>query len=182
MKRVVWDSISREVRKQGASEPALRALLERVVRSLSAKTSWATVAREMDVPLGGRKVPPDGRSVRDYVEFLGLCYQAMTVYFEKAGSDSTDLARDKKLYFGDPLLHQVVLDRAPGLQFDRPAAVENALAIALYRRYEPVERQADGFNDPTAIHVYETTTPREIDFMCNRRRDAEALEVKSDPL
>ena len=37
--RVAWDSISRELRKRGASETAVRALLERVVRSLGSKTN-----------------------------------------------------------------------------------------------------------------------------------------------
>lgn len=46
-------------------ETAVRALLERVVRSLGSKTNWSALAREMDVPLGGRKTPPDHRSVRD---------------------------------------------------------------------------------------------------------------------
>lgn len=178
VKRVIWDSISREVRKRGASEPALRALLERVVRSLGSKTSWTTLGREMDAPLGGKKTPPDGRSVRDYIEFLGRCYQVMTLYFWKTGADSNDLARDKKLYFGDPLLQTVVLDRTPGLALDKPAAVENALALAVYRRYESLERQADGFNDPSNLHVFETSKPREIDFVCGPRRSAELVEVK----
>ena len=45
--RVVWDSISREMRKRGASETAVRALLERVVRSLGSKTNWSSLAREI---------------------------------------------------------------------------------------------------------------------------------------
>ncbi|HEY7692835.1 MAG TPA: ATP-binding protein [Gaiellaceae bacterium] len=178
VKRVIWDSVSREVRKRGASEPALRALLERVIRSLGSKTSWPTVARELDMALGGRKVPPDARSVRSYVEFLGLCYELMTLYFWKTGSGTNDLSRDKKLYFGDPLLQTVVLDHTPGLDLDRAATVENVLALALYRRYESVERQADGFTAPDELHVYETSAPREIDFVCRQRRDAELVEVK----
>lgn len=178
VRRVIWDSITKEVLRRGASEPALRALLERVIRSLGSKTSWSTVAREMDVPLGGRRTPPDGRSVRDYVEFLGRCYQLMTVYFWKTGSDTSDLPRDKKLYFGDPLLQTVALDLSPGLNFDKPAAIENLLAVALYRRYEATELQANGFQGPSRLHVYETSGRREIDFICGPRRQAELLEVK----
>jgi predicted AAA+ superfamily ATPase len=178
VKRVIWDSVSREVRKRGASEPALRALLERVIRSLGSKTSWPTLAREMDVALGGRKAPPDPRSVSSYIEFLGRCYELMTLYFWKSGSDSNDLSRGKKLYFGDLLLQTVVLERTPGLVLNKPASVENAFAIALYRHYESVERQADGFNDPDGLHVYETSGPREIDFICGPRWSAELLEVK----
>lgn len=175
---MVWDSVSREVRKRGASEPALRALLERVVRSLGSKTSWPTLAREMDTALGSRRVPPDPRSVRAYIELLGHCYAVMTLYFWKTGSGTNDLSRDKKLYFGDPLLQTVVLDRSPGLRMDAAATVENLVALGLYRRYESIVRQADGFNDPDALHVYETSTPREIDFVCGPKTSAHLVEVK----
>ncbi len=178
VQRVVWDSVSREVRKRGASEPALRALLERVIRSLSSKTSWPSLAREMDMPLGGRKAPPDPRSVSAYIELLGLCYELMTLYFWKTGSDSNDLSRDKKLYFGDPLLQTVVLERTPGLRLDVPATVENVVALALYRCYEDPARQADGFGGPDGLHAYETSKPGEIDFACGRRKDVHLVEVK----
>ncbi len=87
-------------------------------------------------------------------------------------------SRDKKLYFGDLLLQTAVLERTPGLTLDVPASVENAIAVALYRKYELPERQTDGFNDPDRLHVYETSSPREIDFICGLRRGAELVEVK----
>ena len=176
--RVVWDSISRELRKRGASETAVRALLERVVRSLGSKTNWSALAREMDVPLGGRKTPPDARSVRDYVELLGLCYETLVVYFWKQGTATNDLAKDKKIYFADPLLHHAVLQRTPGLTFDEPAAVENALAMGLYRSYEPFESQADGLANPSALHAWETASPKEIDFCCGPPNAPDLVEVK----
>ena len=178
VQRVVWDSVSREVRKRGASDPALRALLERVIRSLASKTSWPTLAREMDMALGGRKVPPDPRSVHGYIEFLNQCYELMTIYFWKSNGGANDLSRDKKLYFADPLLQTVVRERTPGLQLDVPASVENAFALHLYRRYESANRQADGFHDPDAVHAYETHAPREIDFICGPRDQPELAEVK----
>jgi hypothetical protein len=75
----------------------------------------------MDMALGGRKVPPDARSVRSYIEFLGHCYELMTLYFWKTGSDTNDLSRDKTLYFGHPLLQSAVLERTPGLSLDAAA-------------------------------------------------------------
>lgn len=176
--RVVWDSISREMRKRGASETAARALLERVVRSLGSKTNWSALAREMDVPLGGKKTPPDHRSVRDYIELLGLCYETMVVYFWKPGTATNDLAKDKKVYLADPLLHHAVLQRTAGLAFDEPAAVENALASSLYRSYEPFESQADGLSNPSALHAWETASPKEIDFCCGPAHAPDLVEVK----
>lgn len=71
-----------------------------------------------------------------------------------------------------------MLERTPGLSLDVPATVENVIATALYRKYEPRERQADGFHDADRLHVYETSAPREIDFICGLRRVAELVEVK----
>lgn len=178
--RVLWDSISREVRRQGASDAALRALLERVVLALTAKTNWATLAREMEVPLGKKnaRVPPDHKTVKDYIEFLGRNYILLTAYFWKANLETNDQARDKKFYLGDPLLHSIVLDRTPGLVFDKAHAVENAVALALYRKYESEESKADGSFYPESLHVWETKTPKEIDFVCGRRSEAELAEVK----
>ena len=142
------------------------------------KTNWSALAREMDVPLGGRKTPPDNRSVRDYIELLGLCYETIVVYFWKQATDTNDFAKDKKIYFADPLLHHAVIQRTPGLAFDEPAAVENALAGSLYRKYEPFESQADGLANPTALHVWETASPNEIDFCCGPQGAPDLVEVK----
>jgi predicted AAA+ superfamily ATPase len=96
------------------------------------------------VPLGTsarRRGTPgnDPRTVQSYVELLAIDYFALILYFWKADSGTGDLAKDKKIYFGDPLLHTIVTART-GLSRDPHAAVENALALALYRRYEPAER------------------------------------------
>ncbi|MGH2902629.1 MAG: ATP-binding protein, partial [Solirubrobacteraceae bacterium] len=48
VKRVLEDSLIRELQRRGASVTAARALLERVVRSLGSKISWSRMAREMD--------------------------------------------------------------------------------------------------------------------------------------
>ena len=65
------------------------------------------------------------------------------------------MAKDKKVYFGDPLLSTITAARV-GLSRDRPAEVENALALALYRRYEPLERSAENMGAPEALHVWGT--------------------------
>lgn len=181
-KRVMADSLVREVHRKGASEPALHALLERIARSLGSKTNWSQLAREMDVPLGGRaarrRVDTDYRTLRDYVELLAAGYFVMIVYFWKSDSDSNATSKDKKVYFGDPLVHTVARDLAPGLACDLPALVENVLAVALYRRYEPLERQSDSFLAPQDVHVWGTARGGEIDFVCGPRDRLEILEVK----
>jgi predicted AAA+ superfamily ATPase len=179
-RRILWDSFLREVVREGASEPAARALLERVIRSLGSKTNWSAMAREMDVPLvRGRGRHPDSRTVRDYIEFLANGYFVMVVYFWKNDSDSNALARDKKLYFGDLLLHEIAHDEcSPGREVDVPALVENAVALALYRNYEPMRRQVIGFLDPDDLHVWSTSTGTEVDFVCGPRATVHPVEVK----
>lgn len=178
--RLQWDSLLREVSRKGASEPAARALLERVVRSLGSKTNWSHMAREMGVPLGRRsRGNPDYKTVQDYIEYLAKGYFLLIVYFWKRDSDSSSVGRDKKLYFGDPLLHGVALEICcPGRPVDLPALVENAVALALYRRYEPQNRQIGGFLDPEDLHVWETSKGNEVDFVCGPRSTLDVVEVK----
>ena len=176
--RVMWDAVEREVLRKGASGVALAALLERVVRSLGSKTSWASLAREMDVPLGGRRGSPDHRSVSDYVAFLARSYALVVLYFWKPASDSRDLSRDKKLYLGDPLLHTATRAHTPGLALDVAAAVENAVALALLRRYDPPPSQGAGYAAPARVHVWQSARGREIDFACGRKGAMHLVEVK----
>lgn len=180
--RVLWDSLVREIQRRGANLPAAHALLERLFRSLGSKTSWRRLGREMDIPLGRRgpashASASDPRTVRQYVELLCAGYFVLVVYFWRRDSGGADLSRDKKLYFGDPLLHTIVARRLPGLRADRHAQVENALALALLRRYEPAERIAETFSAPERLHVWSTSKGGEIDFVCGPHDRIEAVEV-----
>jgi hypothetical protein len=180
VERVLWDSLRREISRKGASEPAAGALLERVMRSLGSKTNWSHMARDMAVPLGRRGTGrPDHKTLRDYVEFLAGGYFLLIVYFWKRDADSSSVSSDKKVYFGDPLLHQITRNLySPGLPFDMPALVENLVALALYRRYEPAMRQIEGFLAPSELHVWETSRRTEVDFVCGPRAAIDAAEVK----
>ncbi len=182
VRRVLWDSLTREAQRRGASMPATQALLERIARSLGSKVSWSRVARELALPLGasgrrrGSASTNDPRTVQSYVELLAINYFALIVYFWKADSGTGDLAKDKKIYFGDPLLHTIMVARS-GLVRDVHAAVENVLALALYRRYEPPEHSAEGFRSPERLHVWGTRKGGEIDFVCGPRAAIDAVEV-----
>ena len=55
--------------------------------------------------------------------------------------------------------------------------MENALALALYRRYEPRERSAENMGAPEALHVWGTRRGGEIDFVCGPRGEVDAVEV-----
>lgn len=181
VKDVLWDSLVREVQRRGASISAAQALIERVARSLGSKVSWSRLARELGVPLGratharpSRSTDP--RTVQSYVELLAVNYFALVLYFWKADSGSGDLAKDKKVYFGDPLLYTIARTRT-ALPNNTHAAVENALALALYRRYEPSERSAEAFPCPERLHVWGTSKGGEIDFVCGQRSAIDAVEV-----
>jgi hypothetical protein len=181
-RRILWDSLIRETYREGAGEPALHALLERVLRSLGSKTNWSRMAEEMGVPLRSRRTVSrqvsEYRTVRDYIEFLASGYFLLIVYFWRPDSDSNAISKDKKIYFGDPLMSSVVQQRTPGLRADPAALVENAVALALYRRYEPPEHQFQGFVAPRRLHVWGTAAGGEIDFVCGPRNALEVLEVK----
>jgi predicted AAA+ superfamily ATPase len=181
VQRVLWDSLTREVQRRGASVSAAQALTERIARSLGSKLSWSRLAHELDVPLGasaGRRASAhnDPRTVQSYVELLAINYFALVLYFWKADSGSSDLAKDKKIYFGDPLLHTIACARS-AVPRNVHAAVENALALALYRRYESTERSAEAFPGPERLHVWGTSKGGEIDFVCGPRKAIDAVEV-----
>jgi hypothetical protein len=174
-KKIAYDSLLREIQRKRASRPAAHALLERVLRSLGSKTSWARMAKEMSVAL---QPGPGGSSVRDYVELLASAYFLLVVYYWRSDSDSAELSKDKKLYFGDPLLHSVARDLAPGLALDTPAMIENAIGLALYHRYESPGSRLEGFDAPSDLHVWQTRRAGEIDFVCGPRAKADLVEVK----
>lgn len=180
VQRILWDSLVKEVQRRGASVPAAQALLERLMRSLGSKVSWSRLAREMAAPLGrprrnaGDRTDP--RTLQSYVELLAVNYFALVLYFWKQDSGTGDVAKDKKVYFGDPLLQTVTASRI-GLQRDRHAEVENAVALALYRRYEPRERNAENMIAPERLHVWGTRRGGEIDFVCGPRDRIDAVEV-----
>jgi len=179
--RVLWDSLVKEAQKRGASVPAVEALLERVMRSLGSKLSWSRLARELDVPLGrprrrGAGGHADPRTVQSYVELLAVNYFVLVLYFWKRDSGSGDVAKDKKVYFGDPLLQTIVAGRV-GLPRNPHAELENALALALYRRYEPRERRAENMRAPERLHVWGTRRGGEVDFVCGPLEAIDAVEV-----
>jgi predicted AAA+ superfamily ATPase len=178
VRRVLYDSLVRELRRRGASVPAGHALLERVVRSLGSKVSWSAMAREMDVPLGRGTGRPSHQTLRDYIELLAGGYFLFVTYFWRSGTQSNELSRDKKVFLADPLLHTIALDGAPGLAPNVPALVENAVGMALLRRYEPAERLLETFILPERLHIWQTARGGEIDFVCGPRRELDVVEVK----
>jgi predicted AAA+ superfamily ATPase len=178
VKRVVEDSLVREIQRRGASMPAARALLERVVRSLGSKISWSSMAREMDVPLGRGKGRPSHQTLRDYIELLAGGYFVFVAYFWRSGSQTNEQSRDKKVFFADPLLHTIALDHAPGLNADTAALVENVIGMALLRRYEPADRLIETFILPERLHIWQTARGGEIDFVAGPRSELDLVEVK----
>lgn len=180
VRRILWDALAKEVQRRGSSMTAAQALLERVMRSMGSKVSWSRMAREMAAPLGGRRGAHGGgtdpRTLQSYIELLAINYFAIVVYFWKADSGTGDLARDKKVYFGDPLLHTITAERV-ALPRNPHADVEAAVALALYRRYEPSERTAESMVAPERLHAWGTRRGGEIDFVCGPRDAIEAVEV-----
>lgn len=178
VRRVLYDSLVKEIQRRGASIPAAHALLERVLRSLGSTTGWSRMAREMDVPLGRRGGQPSHRTLRDYVELLAGGYFLFVVYSWRAGSQTNSLSSEKKVYFADPLLHTIALEQAPGVVADVPALVENAVGLTLYRRYEPPGRLIESFASPDRLHFWRTARAGEIDFVAGSRRALDVVEVK----
>jgi uncharacterized protein len=178
VKRVLYDSLVKEIQRRGANIPAAHALLERVLRSLGSRTDWSRMAREMDVPLSSRRGATSHHTLRDYIELLAGGYFLFILYFWRAGSQTNNLSNEKKVFFADPLLHTIALEHAPGLTAATPALIENAVGLALYRRYEPPERLIESFISPDRLHAWRTARAGEVDFVAGPRRALDVVEVK----
>jgi len=178
VKRIMYDSLVKEIQRRGASIPAAHALLERVLRSLGSTTDWSRMAREMDVPLGRARGGPSQRTLRDYIEMLAGGYFLFIVYAWRASSPTNSLSNEKKVYFADPLLHTIASEQVPGIRANVPALVENAVGLALYRRYEPPERLIESFVSPERLHFWRTRRAGELDFVAGPRNVLDAVEVK----
>ena len=175
--RVLYDSLIKEIQRRGASIPAAHALLERVLRCLGSRTDWSKMAREMDVPLGSSRTV-NHHTLRGYIELMAGAYMLFIVYFWRSGGQANSLSNEKKLYFADPLLHTIALSHTPGLTPDIPALVENAVGLALYRRYEPRPRLIESFPSPDRLHSWRTARAGEIDFVAGPRGALDVVEVK----
>jgi predicted AAA+ superfamily ATPase len=178
VKRVLYDSLVREVQRRGAGIPATHALLERVLRSLGSKTNWSQMAKEMAVPLGRRGGAASHHTLRDYIELLAGGYFLFIAYFWKANAPTNSLSKDKKVFFADPLLHTIALDHVPGFAADIPALIENMVGFTLYRRYEPQERLIETFNTPERLHIWQSAKGGEVDFVAGPRGALDPVEVK----
>lgn len=180
VKRTMWDSLVRELQRRGASVPAAQALLARVATALGAETNWSDLARDMDVPLGKRALAgrTSHHTVRSYVELLAASYFLLIGYFWKRGQNTNDLSKNKKLFFVDPLLYTITLDRSPGLVRNDAAAVENAVGLALFRMYEPPDRLAETMVAPERLHIWRTAACGEIDFVAGAASNLDIVEVK----
>ncbi|MGH7883547.1 MAG: ATP-binding protein, partial [Candidatus Dormibacteraceae bacterium] len=179
--RVFSDSLAREVVRRGFSEPGTYALLERIARSLGSMVNWSAMGQEMDVPLNEnlrRDGATSGQTVRKYVERLAATYFSLIVYAWKSDLVGNDLAREKKLYFGDPLLYSMIREVAGGPPEDVPALVENVIALTLYRHYEPEYAQLYGFAMPTRLHFWRSKRGTEVDFLAGPRSNFDAVEIK----
>lgn len=177
VQRVLYDSILRETQRRGAGATASQALLERVALSLGSKTSWSSMAREMDVPLS-RRGKASHHTMRDYIELLAAGYFIFVLYFWRASTGSNELSRDKKVFFGDPLLYTVIREHAPGLHFNRAAMVENVVGLSLLRHYESDDSLTEAFASPSRLHIWQTARGGEVDFVCGPRQSLDVVEVK----
>jgi predicted AAA+ superfamily ATPase len=117
-------------------------------------------------------------TLRDYIELLEGGYFLFILYFWRAGAQTNSLSNEKKVYFADPLLHTIALEQTPGLNTNVPALVENAVGLALYRRYERPAQLIESFPSPDRLHVWRTARAGEIDFVASPRPELDSVEVK----
>lgn len=175
--RILWSAIAGDVATRGRDQVAAAKLLEEVAVSLGSALKWEDAARAMGMAGGG--------TARAYVELLAESFALLAVHFWDLAGGSLQPARQRKVYFMDPLLPEIAPLLMPGAR--RPPAdalVENAVAVALFRASARVLAQAGAV--PGSIGYWRSKAGREIDFVVpvrdlDRGRGGRLpIEVKGD--
>lgn len=173
--RMLWSAIAGDVAKAGRDQTATVKLLEEVARSLGNPLKWTAAARAMGMA--------GGHTARQYVELLSSSFTLLTVFFWDLSGGTLRPAKQRKVYYIDPLFAEIAPSLMPGAR--RPPSsglVENAVAIGLFRSAAHALVQASAV--PGAVGYWRSSNDRELDFVvpaAERGRGGRLpVEVKGD--
>jgi len=124
--RMLWSAIAGDIARTGRDQTAAVKLLGEVGISLGSPLKWEGAARAMGMT--------SGATAREYVEFLSESFALLTVFLWDLSGRSLQPAKQRKVYYLDPLLAKVAPSLMPGAR--RPpddGLVENLVATALFR-------------------------------------------------
>jgi uncharacterized protein len=173
--RMLWSAIAGDIARSGRDQIAAAKLLEEVAVALGTPLKWDGTAKAMGMA--------SHHTARAYVEFLSEAFSLLTVFFWDLSGGALQPSKQRKVYFIDPLLGEIAPLLMPGAR--RPSedgAVENAVAVALFRSAAHALTQADPA--PGAVGYWRSANNRELDFVVPAtsygRGGRIPIEVKGD--
>ncbi len=162
--------IEGDVEKTGKSGKIMDAVFGEIIKHLGSTVSWYIIAK--NTGLGSHS------TAFDYIDVFEKIFLTMTLNFYSIDQKREDLAKNKKIYFFDPIIMQAVSGRINGFtdQFFShakeiihnvkllPALVENAAAIHLKRSKGRL--------------FYGNYQGKEVDFVLEQKGQLSYFEVK----
>ena len=153
--RMLWDVVASDIQEAGYDKHSALRLLERVGISLGSPVAWDHLREAMGVE------SPD--TARRYAHLLSESFVLLTVFHWAMGG-AFEQARQRKLYFLDPLVARIAPTLIPGgREPTSDGLVENLVATALYASASDRLTQADPL--PGAIGYWKSRDGRETDFV-----------------
>jgi predicted AAA+ superfamily ATPase len=173
--RMLWDVVAGDIRDGGYDGHSALRLLERVGVSLGSPVAWDNLKEAMGVA--------SHDTARRHTHLLSESFVLLTVFHWAMGG-AFEPARQRKLYFLDPLFARIAPTLIPGGH--QPASdglLENLVATALYASASDRLTLADPL--PGAIGYWKSRDGRETDFVAptdaeRRGYDRIPVEVKGD--
>lgn len=166
--RMVWQAVAGDLTRGGLKREKGLKLLERVGISLGSNLAWQTAAEDMSVHRD---------TAKRYVRFLTLGFTLLPIYFWDLSGARFREARQRKVYFRDPLFARIPrAARATRRRLDEAALVEGAVAEAIFRSIPA--SLVDSFPFPRSVAYWKAKSGREIDFLADPAGETLAIEVK----
>lgn len=173
--RMLWEIIAGDIQESGYDKHSALRLLERVGVGLGSPLAWDALREAMDVG--------SHNTAKAYTHLLSVSFILLTIFHWAQGA-GFEPARQRKLYFLDPLLAQIAPTLIPGGR--RPTndgLMENVVAAALYASAADRLTLADPL--PGSVGYWKSSDNRETDFVVpspesGGRNVRVPIEVKGD--
>ena len=179
VKRVLYDSLVRELQRRGASVPAGHALLERVMRSLGAEGQLERDGARDGCPAGARHGAPQPSDAARLHRAAGRrLLPVRRLLLEGRARTPTRYRGTRRCSSPTRCCTRSRSKARPGSRSTRPRSSRTRSEWRCSRRYEPADRLLETFVLPERLHIWQTARGGEIDFVCGPRRELDAVEVK----
>lgn len=162
--------IEGDLHKTGKSEEVAYRLIERLFLHLTTPTSYYKLAKESGLA--------SHATVADYLEILEKMFVVLSLPYFSLAEKEVKHRKNQKFYFADPFIFNALRTKIKGFlhnpfnysqeaivtEEERPALIENAVALHLHRLYSKL--------------YYGQSTKKEIDFVGLRHGKQTFVEVK----